>query len=198
MAGERPLWVRVLLGLLGWVVVVPALSLMIALLVESIGAALIIPLVLSLVTLRWLLASVEFGFLWRLLTYACAGAIAISSIFGVKAYVVVRGERLDAVVVKRFVTDTVQQGGEMVPYRHEVDRLSDPATNRDLGGLPEREFHKAGERVPVLVVRGSDLPAVPVERAGVFTSAAAIWLVSWLIGLVLLVLRAVTLVLKGE
>lgn len=190
MTDPRPRQPRRLRGLVGWIVVIPAASVVLALLG---GYALIFGVVLAFCAvglIRYRLGSTERGFLWQMLALVSAMAVAGPSPFLGQAYVALRGERVDATVVEEISVDT--------------HRIADPATNEDLGILSGfrfepgsssgefvTRFYNVGDTVPVLVARGPGLGPLPVERTGFPTNVAKIWLFGWLLGLGLTVVSAV-------
>jgi len=191
-----------------WVVVIPALSLAIAFIAE-LGTALslwipalmfwLLGLAAGYVGLlcaafgMWIVIDAllggnpvdppprgELGPLWMF--WFCPLVLAMTSlVLGLGGHAVLRGERVDAVVEQ-----TSKVPGE--PSRMTIDRLSDPATKEviDVTSLPllASGNYEVGDRVPAMVVRGSDHPAVLVGRTSAFTACAAIWLAAWLTGLV--------------
>ena len=205
---QRQLSETSLLGVLfWWVVVIPALSLAIAFIAE-LGTALNLWIPLLIFVLlgsgagyfgllcaafgMWTLIDAllggvsleapprgELGPLWMF--GFCPLVVATTSVvLGLGGHAVLRGERVDAVVEQ-----TSKVPGE--PSRMTIDRLSDPATKEviDLTPLPlPSGNYEVGDRVPAMVVRGSDHLAVLVGRTSAFTACAAIWLAAWLTGLV--------------
>lgn len=174
-----------------WVVVVPALSLVIAFIAAPAGKTAwivwVIPAILVFALAQG--AAVDDappGVLSRLWLFGvCPLVMAAASLgLGNGGYAVLRGEPVDAVVEEvSEVQDT--------PPRTSIARLSDPSTKKTLAlwtdSLAESVGsgnHKVGDRVAVLAVRGSAHPVVLVEQASRLTVFAASWLVAWLIGLV--------------
>jgi hypothetical protein len=185
-------------GLFWWVVVIPALSLVIAFIADRGGqtAVLFLLVILGIVVFALVGGAAADGAppgvlsgLW--LFGACPLVMALAAAgLGNGGYAVLRGEPVDAVVEK---VNKFQDAGRP---RTAIARLSDPTTKEVLP-LPTVSFkesagyyklagygnYKIGDRVVVLAVRGSDHPVVLVEQASRFTGLAAMWLVPWLIGL---------------
>ncbi|MGI8536030.1 MAG: hypothetical protein ACR2K2_05925 [Mycobacteriales bacterium] len=191
MTHPRPQQPRPLRKLISWVVVIPVVSLVLAVLGNL---ALIFAAVLAFCAvgaIRYQLGELERGFVWGTLALVSAMAVAGSSPFLAYSYVALRGERVDAVVV------------EELP-RSEV-RIADPVTNEDLGTRggrgPDRSstarspvgpyYYKVGDTVPVLVASRFGLEALPLNNVDLSVNFAKAWVGGWLLGLGLTVVSTV-------
>jgi len=206
-------------GLFWWIVVVPALSLLIAFIADRVAVIGLILFVILLIAIPSAIVVIYFalledvppGVLWMLVL--CPLVLATTSLLvGMGGYAVLRGERVDAVVDKvskrpAESSPFCTMNGGCVRVSSEasmrIDQLSDPATKEviDLGRAPgfsrpdnllndgrsSYGKYEAGDRVPALVVRGSDHPAVTVGNTSHVTFGAVTWLGAWLIGLVCVV-----------
>lgn len=163
-------------GWLGWLIGIPVASAIVAAVIGLTGWLVAILLVIPLlVGARLQLKTLDYGGLWQIATWACAAGIALPCILGAQAYVALRGDEVNAVVVKQ--TNAV------------THRISDPATNEDLGELTGKKssgasYYKVGDRVQVFVAKG--FSPLPANRTSNALTAARIWLGCWLLGFVLL------------
>jgi hypothetical protein len=167
---------------LGWVLVIPVLSLVIAFL----GTHFPIPgFLLAFCSvgviragLHGLYGPTEPGPLFFLLALASATAVAISSMLLPESYVSMFGDRVDAVVVAR----------------GNAGQIADPVTNEDLGvvgGISRGIYYEVGDTVPVVVSRRFVVRVVRVDEADFGVTIAKIWLSGWLLGLALTVVTVI-------
>lgn len=181
--------------LIVWVVVVPVVSVVLAVLGHlAFGfAALLAFCAVGLI--RFVLGG-EHGFVRWTLALVSAMAVAGSSLVLASSYVALRGERVDAVVVEWLPG----------PLPGNTIRIADPVTNEDLGTRDDRGpdcrpapfmrmgpcSYKVGDRVPVLVARpGFGLEAMPLNEVDVYVNFARAWVGGWLLGLALTVVPVV-------